>query len=356
MSKSGFYIFVLFVLIYAGCRRESGHTADYIQLRGRTMGTTYSIRYASHGIDFQTAIDSLLKEVNMAVSTYIPESTISKFNRTGVVRLVNESQVKDTERHPLLIHFTENLRVAAIINAKSDGSFDPTVGPLVNLWGFGSEGRAPSRPDSIQIDSMLTLVGMHHIYPVSEGNERFVKKDIPGVQLDFSALAKGYGVDVVSEFLVSHGVSDFFVEIGGEVRTGGVSSRGDKWRVGINQPEPEADVSELYTRVFISNRSMATSGNYRNYYVVDGLRVWHTINPKTGYPEINPVLSATIVHGRCIIADALATACMVMGPEDGLKLVAEFAGAEAFILYSDPEGQIAELMTPGFKEFLIDTK
>jgi len=203
---------------------------------------------------------------------------------------------------------------------------------------------------------MLALVGMHHVIGTTEGGVQIIKRDIPGVKLDFSALAKGYGVDVVAEYLTSSGVSNFFVEIGGEVRTGGVSPRGDKWRVGINQPDPDADVSALYTRVSISNNSMATSGNYRNYNIVDGVRAWHTINPETGYPESNPLLSATIIHKRCIIADALATACMVMGPENGLKLVAEFPNAEAFILYNSSEGKIAELMTPGFQEFLISTK
>ncbi len=356
MNRVGVCILIFVALMHAGCKPESGETSQYIQLQGRTMGTTYSISYAAEGIDYQSDIDSLLEEVNMAVSTYIPESTISQFNRTGEVRLDFKADGKPTGQSILLFHFTENLGASLLINEKSGGAFDPTVGPLVNLWGFGWEGRPPSKPDSLKVDSVLAFVGMQHISVISEGDVGVVKKDIPGVQLDFSALAKGYGVDVIAGYFNSKGISDFFVEIGGEVRTGGVSPRGDKWRVGINQPDPDADVSALYTRVAISNKSMATSGNYRNYYFVDDVRVWHTINPKTGYPESNPTLSATIVHEKCIIADALATACMVMGPEDGLKLVTEFPGAEAFILYNSPEGKIAELMTPGFKEYLIDVK
>lgn len=356
MKGTGFYLLIFVALMYARCTSESSVSTQYIQLQGRTMGTTYSISYASDGVDYQARIDSLLEEVNMAVSTYIPESTISQFNQKGEVKLDYVSDGKLSRQSMLLVHFTENLGASVLINEKSQGAFDPTVGPLVNLWGFGWEGRAPSKPDSFKVDSVRSLVGMHHISVVSEGDLGVVKKDIPGVQLDFSALAKGYGVDVVAGYLEMMGATDFFVEIGGEVRTRGLSPRGDKWRVGINQPDPEAEVSALYTRVSISNKSMATSGNYRNYYFVDGIRIWHTINPKTGYPESNPTMSATIIHEKCMIADALATACMVMGPEAGLKLVAEFPDAEAFILYNNPEGKIGELMTPGFQKYLIETK
>ena len=356
MNRTGAYLLVFAALIYAGCKTDSGKVTPYLHLQGRTMGTTYSISYASDGIDYQADIDSLLEEVNMAVSTYIPESTISVFNQSGEVVISDGQLGEDKVRLAVMQHFSENLRVAGVVNHKSQGAFDPTVGPLVNLWGFGWEGRAPSKPDSLKVDSLRTLVGMHHIYGVSEGSKRMVKTDLAGVQLDFSALAKGYGVDIVAGYLESVGVSNYFVEIGGEVRAGGVSPRGDLWRIGINQPDPDADISALYTRVAISNTSMATSGNYRNYYFVDDVRVWHTINPQTGYPESNPVLSATIVYRKCMIADALATACMVMGPENGLKLIEEFKGAEALILYNSTEGKIEELMTSGFKEYLIETK
>jgi len=356
MDRIGAYLLVLIAFVYAGCKADAGDVIEFLQLQGRTMGTTYAISYGSNGVDYQADIDSLLEEVNMAVSTYIPESIISKFNRTGEVRLDFEAAGADGSQVALLKHFSHNLEAAGVISYKSGGAFDPTVGPLVNTWGFGWEGKAPTWPDSSKIDSILALVGMDHIYGVSEGETRIIKSDLPGVKLDFSALAKGYGVDIVSEYLVARGVANFFVEIGGEVRTGGVSPRGDKWRVGINQPDPDADVSTLYTRVAISNRSMATSGNYRNYYFVDGVRVWHTINPKTGYPENNPLLSATIVHRSCILADALATTCMVMGPERGIKFIDEFVGAEGFVLFNGPDGRIKEMFTPGFQDFLIDKR
>ncbi len=332
---------LIVVLANAGCNHDTQESTDFVRLNGRTMGTTYSISYASHGIDYQSDIDSLLDDVNMAVSTYIPESIISKFNRTGEIRFDQLAREGDKRQFSLQNHFMENWRIAVAINQVSDGAFDPTVGPLVNMWGFGWEGRASSRPDSAMVDSILIRVGIHHIYPIFNEGVKITLKDTIGVELDFSALAKGYGVDIVSEYLATCGVTNYFVEIGGEVRTSGLSPRGDKWRIGIIQPDPDADVSELYTRVALSNKSMATSGNYRNYYYIDGIRVWHTINPKTGYPESNPTLSATVVHARCIVADALATACMVMGPEEGIKMVADFPDAEAFILYNGQQEKLS---------------
>lgn len=345
----GFVLILVTALIGVAC--NSNDEVGYAKFSGKTMGTTYSVSVDGAGGVFEKAIDSILLEVNMALSTYIPESTISQFNTNGELRMSGQDFRQDPWSHALSTHFRKNLLVAKSVYQKSNGAFDPTVAPLVNRWGFGWEGKAPELPDSTEIDSILGLVGMQHILINEENDTMYVKRDHAGVTLDFSALAKGYGVDVVCDYLTEQGVINYFVEIGGEVRTSGVSQRGDHWRVGINQPEVNSSVSDLYTQIAISNGSVATSGNYRNYYEVDGKRVWHTINPKTGYPESNPLLSATIVHENCMIADALATTCMVMGPKKGIELVEAFNGAEAFILYYKDD-EIAEVMTSGFDQYL----
>ncbi len=313
-------------------------TESFTRLQGKTMGTTYSIIHEPSKFDVQKGVDSLLVDVNMAVSTYIPESVISRFNQTGQI-LTSDP------------HFIVNTILSAEVFETTEGAFDPTVGPLVNAWGFGWEGRKPEPPERGEIDSLLTLVGFDKL--TISGTDSIAVSAPPGMKLDYSAVAKGYGVDAIALYLESMGIRQYFVEIGGEARVRGNSERGEPWKVGINTPVEGASVNELYARIALSDMSMATSGNYRNYYTVDGLKVWHTINPATGEPEANPVLSATVLHPDCAMADALATACMVKGVES-INMIERVGDAELYLITIDEKGELSAQYTPGFKKYLLD--
>ena len=317
------------------------------------MGTTYVVKHQRvHAVDYTDSIDALLVEVNMALSTYIPESSISEFNKTGVVTFETDRDGVETTRAGK--HFMTNYRRSFSIWNESEKAFDPTVGPLVNAWGFGWEGKKPVAPDSSVIDSLLLLVGMDKVSAERIDKVREIRAAVPGVKLDFSAIAKGYGVDVVADYLESVGLHDYFVEIGGEIRVKGLSPRGDKWVVGINTPDQEASVTDIFERLAIGNGAMATSGNYRNYYEIDGRKVWHTINPSTGYPEENNLLSASIVGPRCTTADALATACMVKGFPACKDFIGGIEGFGGYFIYMDDKGARQVSFTPEFNKYFVE--
>jgi thiamine biosynthesis lipoprotein len=189
---------------------------------------------------------------------------------------------------------------------------------------------------------------------VTTDNDSIYIKLGNGASLDLNALAQGYAVDRVFEFIQSQGAEDIFVEITGEVRTTGKSPRGDDWIVGINKPQEGAAPDDIAARLYLIESAMATSGNYRNYYEVQGRKVWHTINPKTGYPEENTLLSATIIHHRCITADALATACMAVGVDDAIALIQRVPRAEAYLIYKDSRDSIATFVTDNFAKVVLN--
>ncbi len=264
------------------------------------MGTTYHIQYNSDmQEDLSDEIHHLLKEFNQSVSTYIPESAISRFNRS------NRGIVVDSFMKKVFLKSRE-------INELTKGAFDPTVMPLVNAWGFGFENY--SHVDSQMIDSLKQFVGMDKVFLKDDS----LIKVMPGVMLDFSAIAKGYGVDLIANLLENHHIHNYMVEIGGEVRVKGKNSRGNLWRVGIEKPlEGEREIDKVLE---ITNIAVATSGNYRNFYYKNGKRYAHTIDPSTGYPVQHSVLSATVLALDCMTADALATAIMVLGKNNAMYL------------------------------------
>jgi len=319
-------------------------------LAGKTMGTTYHVEYASDH-NLQPAIDSLLAEVNQSVSTYISSSTISRFNETGTLEIVVGPDGRPVD--VLDRHFLTNLEEAFRVYKISNGYFDPTVGPLVEAWGFGSRGHQSMAIDSSRIDSLLSLVGMEGIALQSSDRGITVHAVKSGMQLDFSALAKGYAVDLVLELLRGSGARNVFVEIGGEVRVSGVSPRGDAWVLGISTPEESADIVSISARIKLQDAAMATSGNYRNVYVLNGRKVWHTINPMTGYPEENNLLSVTIVHPECITADALATACMALGADSAIALIQSIPEAEGYFIYRDVQDNISTFATDQLAEDIL---
>ncbi len=317
---------------------------NYQLAEGQTMGTYYRITYAdSLGRNFQPAFDSLLQDLNRQVSTYIDSSTISRFNRA----------VDRFELSPADSHFIYNLDRARAVFERTGGAFDPTVAPLVNYWGFGYEEKKPvSRVDSSRIAVLMESVGMEKVRWAGASRAVLTKAN-PGVKLDFSAIAKGYGVDLLAQWLERRGVQHFLVDIGGELRARGRNPRARFWSVGINVPREGAPMDQLQATLTLENQAIATSGNYRNYYEVDGQKFSHTINPFTGFPERSSLLSASILAADCTTADAYATACMVVGVEEALALVESRTELEGYFIYSDEAGNMQVAYSQGFTALQI---
>ncbi|UJP66217.1 FAD:protein FMN transferase [Mongoliitalea daihaiensis] len=301
---------------------------------GQTMGTNYRVVYLDpEGRNLKSAVDSLLIVFNQSLSTYISDSEISRFNQSD--SLVFE-----------LPFFLPVLQSSKEVFEMTEGAFDPTVGPVVNLWGFGPGG--PQLKDSVNITSILPKIGFEKI----TFDQQQARKLVSGMYLDFSAIAKGYGVDVVADYLESKGIDNFLVEIGGELVARGLNDKGELWKVGINNPEEMGSPNDLYSVVALENKGMATSGNYRNYYEVDGLKISHTIDPKTGRPVRHGLLSATVLADDCMTADAIATAMMVMGTEKAIALQESLKSFEIFLIFNDESGELTSFASEGLKPYL----
>ncbi|MCF8238457.1 MAG: FAD:protein FMN transferase [Saprospiraceae bacterium] len=347
MKRRSFYLAILLVLgiVLVGCKRsETTSPAEtYLKIKGETMGTYYQVTYQDAlQRDLKAGIDSLLIALNQEVSTYIETSVISRFNQS-----TSGLEVDDADRH-----FVINLLKSREIYRLSGGAFDPTVMPLVNYWGFGySEKHQIETVDSQEVAHLQSLVDLSAITGVDTLGPGFLAKPRPDIQLDFSALAKGYGVDLVGLYLRSLGVTNFLVDIGGEALASGVSPRGTAWRIGINVPAEEAALNALYTSLDVSDKALATSGNYRNLYEVDGVKYSHTINPKTGYPERRRLLSASIMAADCMTADALATTCMVLGLDKAKELIGSLSGVDAYLIFSAEDGRMTDWASPGMSSY-----
>ncbi len=347
MNRFSLPSLLILVLVLAGCDQPpSGKESSYMRLSGETMGTTYAVTYSDPAQrDFKAQIDSLLIEVNKQVSTYDSTSLISRFNRA-----TDSLVLGPTSAEKRFTHFIVNYYRALEIFSATDKLFDPTVMPLVNYWGFGYQGDKPIEGvDSMKVDSLLAFVGMEKV-SLQVGENLVMYKTKAGVQLDFSAIAKGYGVDAVGELLRAKGITDFLVEIGGEVLASGQSPRGKAWKIGINIPEEGASPNEYQRLVPLQNRALATSGNYRQYYVLDGIKYSHTINPKTGFPERNRLLSASVFAPDCMTADAYATAFMVAGPEKALEIANRTPRLEAYLIVSSSTGDMGVMQSEGLKK------
>jgi thiamine biosynthesis lipoprotein len=308
----------------------------YITLTGPTEGTSYHITYQSNdSINYQSEIDTLLRQFDLSLSTYEPASIISRINRDEPDVLLSD-------------YFIRCFNASKEVFIASDGAFDITVAPVVNAWGFGFTEKAD--PDSMMIDSLLQYVGMDHI---RIENDRIVK-DFPGIMLDVNAIAQGYAADVVSEYFESKLISNYLVEIGGEVRAKGKNAHGNYWRVGIDKPIDGVQLPGLQMEAVVSlkNRSLATSGNYRRYYIRDGVKYSHTIDPSTGFPVQHNLLSATVVADECMIADGFATAFMVMGVDKSKSILKDREDLEAYLIYTDKSGKYTVYCTPGMRRYI----
>ena len=331
---------VVIVAVVAAAFLYDGPKKEYKKIHGDIQGTTYNITYEyPRNSDLKVDIEKQLHEFDQSLSTYLPTSLISRINQ-------NDSTAEVDDK------FMKVFAVAYEVYEKSGGLFDITVAPIVNAWGFGS---APgSDVDSVKIDSLLQFVGMDKVHIVGKK----VIKDDPRILFDDNALAQGYSVDVISAFLDSKKVRNYMVEIGGELKCKGKNPKGEDWKIGIDRPEEGNMVSgvNLQAVLAIKTKSLATSGNYRKFYEKDGVKYAHSINPKTGYPVLSRLLSATVLADECIIADAFATSLMVMGLEESIRFLENQNELEAYLVYSDEQGNFKVYTTPGMKEHIVEER
>ncbi len=329
-------VLLVFIILIVCLVSLTGKKGEYIRLAGFAQGTTYHITYESkNGENLQNQIDSILADFDMSLSIYQPNSVISRLNR-------NEPGTRADQKFKAV--FNKSLEVYE----KTNGAFDITVGPIVNALGFGNTDTL--RVDSTLIDSLLLYVGMHK---VSLRYDILIKKS-KNIVLDVNAIAQGYSVDVVSDFLEARKIKNYMVEIGGEVRAKGKNDRNQFWKIGIDRPQ-EGNMlpgSDLQAIISLRNRSLATSGNYRKFYEKDGIKFVHTVNPKTGYPVISNLLSATIVSNDCMTADAYATAFMVFGLDRSMAFLKENKFLDAYLIYADEEGKFRVFATQGLQKFI----
>jgi thiamine biosynthesis lipoprotein len=307
----------------------------YRSISGLTFGTVYNITYQSE--------DSLQPDIDAALRQF--DGSLSMFNDTSVITRVNRNK-------PVVTDSTFNycFRKAMYISKLTGGDFDITVCPLVNAWGFGFKSR--HFPTAKQIDSLMQYIGYQKVKLV---NNRIVKTN-PNVMLDCSAIAKGYAVDVIAKLLTERGVKNFMVDIGGEVVVKGINPQKDMWRIGINKPTDDSlSVNEDIDKVLhLTNKAIATSGNYRNFYYHNGKKYSHEINPHSGQPALNEVLSSTVITDECITADGLATAIMVMGLKRAQALLAKLPNVDAYIIYRGEKGESKIYYSKGMNKYLKD--
>jgi FAD:protein FMN transferase len=332
MVKKILTVLFAFVVVLNSCIRKK---PVFNNFTGFTQGTTYSIVYENRKNippeELKINIEKILHDFEMSLSVYNDSSIISKINR-------NENVMADS-------FFTDVFTKSVLISNMTDGAFDITVGPLVRAWGFGPDEHKSFTEE--KHDSLMKLVGMEKVSLVNG----HVKKSDERIILDVNAIAQGYSVDVVCRYLLSRGIKDCLVEIGGEVMAVGTRA-GALWRIGIDRPDDNNMIpgQSLQAILMISDKAVSTSGNYRKFYVENGVKYSHTINPKTGYPSKNNLLSATIIADNCTFADGMATACMVMGKDDAIKFITSNPQFSAYLVFSDADGNFKSWMSDELKK------
>ena len=310
------------------------HATPYQKNTGLIFGTTYSVIY-QYDEDLQDEIEKALRKV---------DDEFSMFNSQSVVAQINRG-----EKPKLSDNFKDVFKLARQVSDDTHGAFDITVAPLVNAWGFGF--KHEQMPTKQQVDSLMQLIGMQYV----ELKDDIITMKKKGMMLDFSAIAKGYGVDVIAHLLEHHDIKNFMVEIGGEITTSGINPERVPWKIGVNKPNEDAlnESHELQTILNVTDKSMATSGNYRNFYIKGGKKYAHTIDPKTGYPVQHTLLSATVLADRCAKADAYATSFMVMGMEGAKQILKSHKDLMAYLIYTDNKGNLAVWYSPSLKDKIV---
>ena len=325
---------LLFLIIGTVFIVRQQRSTPYQHDEGQVFGTFYHITYQN---------DSSLNDEILAELAQV-DSALSMFNKQSVISRVNRGEDVQTNKM-----FDTVFNLAEKISDDTDGAFDITVAPLVNLWGFGF--KTGNQPTKAAIDSLRSIVGYKKI-ALKDGH---IRKADPRVMLDCSAIAKGYGCDVVAALLRRHGIDNYMVEIGGEVVTQGISEKRLPWKIGVTKPADDslAVDKELQTVLNVKDRAMATSGNYRNFYYKNGKKYAHTIDPKTGYPVQHSILSATVLAKHCAEADAYATSFMVMGMEGAKRILEKHSELMAYLIYADKDGNMQVWYSPSMKDKIL---
>ena len=341
MSWNRYGIGFLVLVALVGCEKPVAER-PMVEIHGRTMGTFYGVKVVG---DFpggqpalQTQVDSLLKHYNDEISTYDPNSSLSKFNQQQTITPFPVSQ----EMADIVIS-------ALRVGQRTQGVLDVTVGPLVNLWGFGPDKRPVKTPTDEQITAARQRVGIQHLHVDVSADHAALRKDVPNIYVDLSTIGEGFGADKVAEFLESRGVHNYLVEIAGASRSRGVNAKGDPWKLAIQKPTDELD--EVQAIIKPDGRAISTSGSYRNYYELDGKRYSHIIDPATGKPITHRLVSATVITPTSLEADGLDTALMVMGPEKAMAFAKQQRLAVYLVIKTD-KGFKAEY-SESFEPYLV---
>lgn len=341
------FLLVTSIVFAAACTTQPQQVAT---IAGATMGTTYSVKVALPGplsgrrlATLKANLEARLDDVDRKMSTYNPESELSLLNRFVA-----------GEPYAISANLLEVLEAAEDLYISSLGAFDPTVGPLVDLWGFGPTIRLPKVPPQQQLQEVMAQVGWSHVRLDRQAST--VLKTRASLSIDLSAIAKGYAVDQLSEHLAAEGYEHFLVEVGGELRVSGFRDKqtGTHWRVGVETPTQSLVPVRPHRILELESGALATSGDYRNGYTVDGVRYSHTIDPATGHPVPHQGVSVTVFAETCMSADALATALLVMGPEKGTSW-AEQRGVAALFLVYNSDGSLSERRTLAMQTLLVDS-
>ncbi len=332
---AAFGVIFITLLAAAGC---SDFKKPEIQvLYGSTMGTSYSVRVLatqSEAQSLKSGIDYVLEDINQSMSTYIEDSELNKLNNSF-----------STDWYEVTDGLFNVLELAQQVSEQTNGAFDITVAPLVDIWGFGPQARREQIPHPIELSSILSGTGFEAIE--LDSNKSSVRKTEPR-RLDLSAIAKGYGVDLIADYLDAQSVQSYLIEVGGEMRLKGLKPGDQSWRIAVETPDSGA--REVYKIIELTDAALATSGDYRNYFEVDGVRYSHTIDPATGYPISHNLVSVTVITEQCAMADAYATGMMVMGVEKSLTL-AEQQGLAVFLIEKH-NGEFVEHSSSAFKELI----
>lgn len=328
-------IIAMVLLAFFSCNQKTKMIK--VQFAGEAQGTYYAVTYFDDlGRNLQTEVDSLLRAFDLSVSLWEKGSVLTRIN-------ANDPAIQPDDI------FRKTFEISKDIYRKSGGAFDPTVGPLVNAWGFGFSGRM--KLDSAIVDSLRSLKGFDRL----RLEKNMLIKEDPRISLDFNAIAQGYSVDLLGRLLESKGIHNFLVDVGGEVLARGEKPDKSQWTIGIEKPSEEASPERpLKAKVTLRDRAMATSGNYRKFFVEEGVRYSHTIDPATGYPVQHPLLSATVVAPDCATADAWATAFMVMGLEKAKELLLKEKDIEGYFIYSGENGEMKTYFTSGFNDIIME--
>jgi FAD:protein FMN transferase len=326
------------VLFYIREKVKKQHNPEnYVFNEGAIYGSTYHLIYESpDGENLKPEIMKELQAFDSSMSVFSPTSVISRLNK-------NDTTVKPD------YHFIKIFNRAMEVSEKTDGAFDITVAPLVNAWGFGFKNE--KNVDSLLIDSLLQYVGYKKVRLINN----ILVKDDPHIMIDANAIAPGYAADIIADFLEKKGCKNYMIEIGGEIRVKGINKNKTKWRVGIDKPieDPTAANREIQDIIMVSNLGLATSGNYRKFYVKEGRKYSHTINPKTGHPVRHELLSATVLAHDGTAADAYATVCMVIGLEKSMEMCENDPDLEGYFIYTDNEGKMQVKYTKGIDSLLV---